>query len=560
MLGSLSIRSKLIGAFSLLLLLFAGLGTASHLGLQSVETKMLDIADKWLLGIRSVGEMHAMTLEARAAVLRHIMAEDASAMAQEERTLERHLADVAAARARYVKTLAGAEEKALYDASARAWEAFERETKTVLELSRGGEKARARDHQIRAALPLARQYGEAIAKIIALNDRGADQARTSAVSVYETTEMVLLLGVIGAAMLNALLAFLIVRSIGTGIASVVTPMQALARGELGADVPHCGERTEIGAIADAVQVFKDALIAKAAADEAAAAENDAKMRRARLLDQLARDFESKVSALSQGLASAATELQATAQAMTTTADQTNAQSMTVAAAAEQTSANVQTVAAATEELSISIREITAQVAQASSVAGAAVEGARRTDAMVQTLATTAEKIGGVIQLINSIAGQTNLLALNATIEAARAGEAGRGFAVVASEVKELAGQTTKATDEIGTQIAEVQTATRQAVEAIQAIGRTITNISSISTSIAAAMEEQGAATSEIARNVQQAARGTEAVTGNITEVKRGAGETGAAAAQVLGAAQELARHSSSLSREVEGFLAEVKAA
>jgi methyl-accepting chemotaxis protein len=50
------------------------------------------------------------------------------------------------------------------------------------------------------------------------------------------------------------------------------------------------------------------------------------------------------------------------------------------------------------------------------------------------------------------------------------------------------------------------------------------------------------------------------VTGNIVNVRQGAGETGAAASQVLGSAQELARHSTDLGREVNAFLAGVKAA
>ncbi|HEY8566566.1 MAG TPA: CHASE3 domain-containing protein [Beijerinckiaceae bacterium] len=399
-----------------------------------------------------------------------------------------------------------------------------------------------------------------VAEISGVEQKLMAQREADAASAFSTAYLVTLVGFVAMLVVAIGSALVLTNGIAAPIKHMTDVMKRLAADDLVVAVPGIGRRDEIGGMAAAVQVFKDALIAKKAADEAAAVENEAKMRRAQALDQLTRTFETKVSALTQGLSSAATEMEATARSMTSTADQTNGQSMAVASAAEQTSANVQTVASATEELSISIREITTQVAHAAQIAGGAVEDARRTDQMVQALAQTAEKIGGVVQLINTIAGQTNLLALNATIEAARAGEAGRGFAVVATEVKELASQTSKATEEIAGQIAEVQTATRQAVDAIQGIGRTITGISDISTSIAAAMEEQGAATQEIARNVQEAARGTEQVTGNIGEVKRGAGETGAAAAQVLGAAQELARHSSNLGQEVESFLSGVKAA
>ena len=560
MLASFSIRAKLIGAFSLLVLLTIGVGLAGANGVRAMQGLMVEVQTNWLPSVRWAGALDAAIGDVRGAALRHILAVDDVAMRTIDGQFEAAVQRVEHARKEYEKFIASAEERALYEGFARSWGDFIRETKLVLDLSRAKQKERARDDYAAKAFPLVRTAAEAADKIIELNNRGAEEANKRSEASYATTLMIVFASLGGGVLVGAVLALLIIRGISGGIASVVSPMQALARGELNVQVPHRGEKTELGTIADAVQVFKDALVAKKVADEALAVENEAKMRRAQMVDELTKRFEAKVSSLTQGLSSAATEMEATAQSMTSTANQTNNQSMTVASAAEQTSSNVQTVAAATEELSISVQEITTQVTHSSKIAHSAVEDARRTDKIVQALAVTAEKIGGVIALINNIAGQTNLLALNATIEAARAGEAGRGFAVVATEVKELASQTTKATEEIGAQIAEVQTATREAVSAIQSIGQTIGNISDIASSIAAAMEEQGAATKEIARNVQEAARGTEQVTGNIADVKRGAGETGAAAAQVLGAAQELARHSNDLSREVEAFLSGVKAA
>ena len=414
-----------------------------------------------------------------------------------------------------------------------------------------------------AAKALSQAYAQidpVLGEVRATFQRIYDASLADIASERSWTSMLMLTSAALILVLVCVVGFFVARAISAPIARLTAVTQRLSQGDLSVDVGGVERRDEIGNMAKAVQVFKDALIAKQQADEAAKLEADAKMRRAQKLDELTKRFEANVSSLTQALSAAATEMEATAQAMTATAEQTTNQSISVASAAEQTSANVQTVAVATEELSSSIREIAEQVAKSSSIAGRAAGEADRTDATVQALAAGAQKIGDVVALISNIAGQTNLLALNATIEAARAGEAGRGFAVVATEVKELAGQTARATDEIASQIARIQEETRNAVGAIQTIGATVNEMNAIASGVAAAMEEQGAATQEIARNVQQAAQGTQVVTGSILDVKRGAGDTGSAAAQVLSAAQELARHSAGLGREVDSFLSGVKAA
>jgi len=360
--------------------------------------------------------------------------------------------------------------------------------------------------------------------------------------------------------LGSALAFLIGRGIVRPLTGMTGAMTRLAAGDTATDIPARGSRDEIGDMARAVEVFRQNAIRA----DALAAEQDGeragKERRAAQLSELVRGFEAQVSGLVGALSSSSTELEATAQSMTATAGQTNSQASAVAAAAEEASAGVQTVAAAAEKLSCSISEISRQVAQAARVTARAVGDARRTDDIVRALAQGAQKIGDVVGLITSIAGQTNLLALNATIEAARAGDAGKGFAVVASEVKSLAQQTARATEEIAGQIAQIQAATQEAVGAIGGITLTIGEVSAIATAIAAAVEQQGAATSEIASNVAQTASSTQDVSATISGVSEAAQSAGMAASQVLGAAGTLSRQAEQLTREVESFVAGMRAA
>ena len=356
------------------------------------------------------------------------------------------------------------------------------------------------------------------------------------------------------------LAVLIGRGIARPITQATATMRELANGRTHIAIPHVGRRDEIGAMARAVQIFKENMIL---ADRLAAdrdAESRARERRAKTLEALNSHFEAAATALTATLSSAAANLRESAETMSATTEQTGQKSATVRSAAQQASANVQTVATATEELSSSIDEIGNRAVRSSLIATKAAADANRTNEAVQALAADAQEIGTVLGLIEQIAEQTNLLALNATIEAARAGQAGRGFAVVAAEVKSLAAQTGKATEEIGTQIAKIQSVTASVVRAIQDIVATIGEMNEIATEVAAAVEQQRAATRAIAQNAHQASASALQVSQTIASVEEASKATRMEANQVLDAASRLSHQSDDLHVEFDRFITGVRAA
>jgi methyl-accepting chemotaxis protein len=563
MLANYSIRAKIIAVVAFLLAAMTGMGLLAVRNMRAMNANTVDIATSWLPSVRVLGELRAGVITYRNVLREHMLSETL----EQKEAVEKTLASVTEANNRvrqaYEPLITSPEERALYAEWSKTWADYRQASQDVIALSRkaaGQVPHEAHELNSKIANKLSMTADEILKRDIDLNNAGADKAAREAEDSYSTAFMILAT-ILGTALcVGAGVSLFLVRDVSSGIASIVRPMQALGSGDLTVDVPHRHEATEIGAMADALQVFKQALIEKQATDQAASRDAELKIERGRRVDGITRDFEHVIGQIVNTVSSASTQLESSAGSLSSTASRSQQLATNVAAASEEASANVRSVATATEELSSSVKEISRQVQESARMASEAVGQARTTTERVGELSKAATRIGDVVELINTIAGQTNLLALNATIEAARAGEAGRGFAVVASEVKALAEQTAKATGEISQQISGIQSATQESVSAIRDISGTIEKLSEISSTVAAAVEEQGAATQEISRNVQQAAHGTQQVSANVANVERGANETGSASSQVLSAARVLSGDSSRLRQEVSKFLASVRAA
>jgi len=337
-------------------------------------------------------------------------------------------------------------------------------------------------------------------------------------------------------------------------------MLKVAAGDLTVDTGYVQRQDEIGALAGALETFKQQAVDKLRIEAQERERNVGASARQQAMEAHVGEFETMVRETLQQLGDASNQMRTTSSSLSAVSRQTNERVEVAQRASGEASMSVESVASASEELSASINDISQQAQHAAGIASRAVSQARDTDGTVQGLAKSAGRIGEVVGLINTIAAQTNLLALNATIEAARAGDAGRGFAVVASEVKSLASQTAKATEEISEQIADIQKVAGEAIDAIKSIGGIIGEVNEVATAIAAAVQEQGAATQEISRSTQHAAHGTKNVSDNITGVKADADAAAAAADDVNLASKTLETQSQQLGSQVTQFLGKIRAA
>nr|WP_321985959.1 methyl-accepting chemotaxis protein [uncultured Lichenicoccus sp.] len=558
-----TIRVKIPFCFGMVFVVLFLLGMLSINRISIVNDNAEEIRNDWLPSTGQIGKMLTSIYSFRLHEGRFLMMtkEDAAARNAEDKEIADGVDRIAKARSAYAPlTTLGTADETFVKQFDQEWIAYTKISATMLAMAKAGDDKHAyalfnglgRESFIRARTALNDDVDFSIKSGKDVADRG--------LKIYNITKWIIAGAIVFAALLCSLLSWFLVRNVSMPITRITGTMAKLATYDLDVEIIGLGRRDEIGAMASAVQVFKDSMIAADRLETEQVAERAGKEQHAALLRTLLHGFEGKVGQMVGLLATGSTELEATAKSMTRATGDADQQAVMVSAAAEEASVGLQTVAAAAEELTASIAEIGRHMAMSAKVTGQAVSDTQRTDVIVRALAEGAEKIGHVVGLIANIAGQTNLLALNATIEAARAGDAGKGFAVVASEVKSLATQTAKATDEIGQQIGQIQAATKEAVAAIHGITATIGELSTIATGIAAAVEEQGAATAEIARNVQQTANAAQEVTVNITGVSRASAEIGRSASHVLDAASDLSGQAEHLSAEVHTFLGKVRAA
>ncbi|MEI6556995.1 MAG: methyl-accepting chemotaxis protein [Rhodospirillaceae bacterium] len=363
---------------------------------------------------------------------------------------------------------------------------------------------------------------------------------------------------VGGFVLGILLSWSITASITRPVGRMVAGMGRLADGDTAIEIRDADRRDEIGALARALEVFRQNAIAMDNLRRRRRDEEEAKRRRQAAANQLIQDFSGGVSGVLTMLADAASSMQSTAENMSAVARRAAQQATTVSEATRTAAGKVDIVAGEAGKLRGTVEEIALQLERSDGVMRTAVDEAERSDAIVGSLAEKAGRIGEILSLIQSIASQTNLLALNATIEAARAGDAGKGFAVVAGEVKNLSSQSARAAGDIGSQIQGIQDAAEEAVGTIKRFGATIDAVNQATGVIAQAARRQEGVSQEISGNARAATQSTQEAAAALAIVAEAIAHTTGASAEVLTSSRHVSETARDLSAEVESFLTAIR--
>jgi len=217
-----------------------------------------------------------------------------------------------------------------------------------------------------------------------------------------------------------------------------------------------------------------------------------------------------LKAMNESLSSVVASVRQSSDSIATGSSQIATGNSDLSSRTETQASSLQQTAASMEQLTATVKNNADTALQAERLAKAASDvAARGGETVGQVVATmeqiteSSKKINDIIGVIDSIAFQTNILALNAAVEAARAGEQGRGFAVVAAEVRNLAQRSAQAAKEIkaliNASVEKVEVGSKQVDDAGRTMGDIVKQVSHVSQMIAAISAATGEQTSGISQ-------------------------------------------------------------
>jgi methyl-accepting chemotaxis protein len=383
------------------------------------------------------------------------------------------------------------------------------------------------------------------------NDLKAEIETASAAALVQTAEGRIRFFVLCAvfAVLGLALVRSIVRSISKPILRMTGVMKALANYDLDVEIEGADLNNEIGDMAKALAVFRDATCERERLRES-------EEKRAREVAETEAARKAQAEAEAQRLQKAIAEISQNASSVMSGSRELSGAASSLAGRTETTAANVQTTAGLLRDLSTATQTAAQSAEQVNTLASEALERTRAGEDVVQRamqtmreIAQFSEKVEDFVGVIENISFQTNLLALNASVEAARAGEAGKGFSVVAAEVRALANRAAEAAREID---GLMRQSSERVENGVFLVNRTGEELGAIAGSVSAVAQNLA----EIASNARSQARAIGEVNTAVEEIDTATQGNAAMFEQTTAATEMLAETATALFSLAERFNAQ----
>ncbi|AIC30844.1 methyl-accepting chemotaxis protein (plasmid) [Rhizobium etli bv. mimosae str. IE4771] len=545
-----NIKSSLLLIFSGIALLFGLVAYLAVDGLRNTNGSTEEIATHWLPSVQASQAINLAMSNLRLAYRDHIIAQTDAEKKTREEAINVAEDTVGKSVDAYLQLASSDHERELIKTIKESVGGYIASSSQLLALSRANKTEEAGQYLGGEMRSYSDKLKEATSSLVELDVSGSNKAAELSKETFASIEFYLLaaIGLAGLLVLGAV-AF-VLKSIANPIAGITVSMRRLAEGDTGSEIPFADRADEVGSMAAAVEIFRQAAITnkrlaldaeenrnKAEADRVAAqkqAEEDASERlriatsglaaglkrlaAGDLAFQLNEAFAPDFEVLRHDFNQSVTQLGATLRAISESIGTIDEGTREISSGASDLSKRTEQQAASLEETAAALEQITANVSnsskrteetravatEANRSAGASAEVVSHAEEAMERIETSSQQISNIISVIDEIAFQTNLLALNAGVEAARAGEAGKGFAVVAQEVRELAQRSASAAKEIKGLIQnsskEVESGVklvRDTGQALKTIGGFITQINQHMDSIATSAKEQSIGLSEV---------------------------------------------------------------
>ncbi|NOV01865.1 methyl-accepting chemotaxis protein [Paenibacillus planticolens] len=530
----LSLRQKMIGSFTMVLLLMAILSLTDILKMKHMKQDITEIANRWMKGTQAIEDFSYLTEHFAKDLMGIQNLKDPSGKVELTRDIEATITKGDRALENYQSTLAGEEDVKNFNMLQERWDSLKKNYAKYKQAASAPDAAAIYED-------LTQNYNDVqnICRLmVTYSQNGAQASVEKNDGLYHSSILSAILLLSCAIFLSALIVWMIVRNISRPVIAASKTVERIAEGDLTVEPLNFKNNDEIGILIQAVNGMTRQM----------------------------REAMSRLQESSGSVASSAEQLYAGSRQNSEASQHVAVEIQTIASEAETQRLNALECARAMDEIAMGVQSIAETASDVSHLSMQASDQARQgqddihhvmlsmnalsaavtqANETILQLAEHSRNIGQVSRIIGEIANQTNLLALNAAIEAARAGESGRGFAVVAGEVRKLASQTEQSVGAIGEVVSSIQKDTQEAVRAmdvgltevdkgLQSANRTVQGFGAIVRSA----EEVSAKIQETAAAAQQMSASSQQVAATVTSMENGSRKTSELAQSVAGATEE----------------------